>query len=141
VVPREKATSGGLLMDTGSNGQVARRGKYVTFSATWFVIVGALSIIAGLAALLNEDYFKNAEAIYGSLQTWGVVWLIEGAINLVVGGLIFKGSGGAKTLGVFIACAGLVVWFFCVGIVPVWAIVHLVAYAMVVYGLVVHGDD
>lgn len=124
-----------------AKGPAVKSAKYVKFSAVWFMLVGVLSVVAGIVAIANRDYFQDAQELYGSLGTWGVVWLVEGAVNVAVGWLIYRGSKGAATFGVFLACIGLVVWFFCVGLMPVWAIVHMVAYAFVVWGLVVHGGD
>jgi hypothetical protein len=123
-----------------ANSPTAVQGKYVRFAAVWFMLVGVLSVLAGIAAISDREYFEGAQSISGSLETWGVIWLIEGVVSVIVGWLILKGSGGAKFFGVFLACAGLIVWFFCVGIMPIWAIVHMVAYAFVIWGLVVHGD-
>jgi hypothetical protein len=114
--------------------------KYATFAGIWFFIVGGFDIISGIAALARKEYFANGTYLYHNLQAWGWVWIIIGALGMLVGWQILNARQWARFAGIILASIGLLVWFFALGISPFWAIVNLVVYGLIVYGLTVYGD-
>ena len=98
-----------------------RKGS-VTFAAIVILTVGALNAIWGIAALANKEYFHEASLLFESLQTWGWVYLIIGALQVFVAGLIFTERPWGYALGMFGAFLGILVNFLSVGAYPVWSV-------------------
>jgi len=121
--------------------EAQRKGaNYAMFAGIWFFIVGGFDIISGIAALARKEYFHNGTYLYNNLQAWGWIWIIIGAVGMLVGWLILSGSRAGRFGGIVMASIGMLVWFFALGISPFWAIVNLVVYGLIIYGLTVYGD-
>ena len=114
--------------------------NYAMFAGIWFFIVGGFNIISGIGALARKEYFADASYLYENLQAWGWIWIIVGAVGMLVGWLVLSGSRAGRLGGIVMASVGMIVWFFSLGIYPFWAIVNLVVYGLIIYGLTVYGD-
>src|SRR4051812_23182505 len=83
-----------------------QRGQnWAAFVAVLFLVLGCFNLIDGVAALVQDDYFKIDELLFGDLAMWGVIYLVLGAVQLVTGFLVWRGSLAGVFLG--IALAGL----------------------------------
>ena len=111
------------------------------FAGTFFFITGIFGVISGLSALFRKEYFDEGGLIYENLRAWGWTWLILGAVVLIVGWLIISGSPAGRTAGIVIAGLGMVIWFASIGAYPWWAIVNLVVYGLIIYGLTAYSDE
>lgn len=118
-----------------------RGAGWALFAGVFFFITGVFDIISGISALARKEYFDEAGLIYENLQAWGWTWLILGAVVLIVGWLIISGSAGGRIAGIFIAALGMVVWFASIGAYPWWAIINIVIYGLIIYGLTAYSDE
>jgi hypothetical protein len=100
------------------------RSGWVTFSWIVLVVAGAADVLYAVAALGRKEYFPEGGLIYESLQSHGWVWLIIGAIELII-----------------LASCAAVVWFFYLLYVPLAGIAMITLALLVLYGLVAHGED
>jgi hypothetical protein len=66
---------------------------WIAFAGVMFLIVGTFNVIAGVAALADDDYFKANELLFGDLSFWGLSWITLGASQILTSYLIFKRSG------------------------------------------------
>ena len=117
-----------------------RKGS-VTFAALVILTVGALNAIWGIAALANKEYFHEASLLFESLQTWGWVYLIIGALQVFVAGLIFTERPWGFALGMFGAFLGILVNFLSVGAYPVWSVLLIALDFFVLFTLATNLDD
>jgi hypothetical protein len=117
------------------------RSGWVTFSWIVLVVAGAADVLYAVAALGRKEYFPEGGLIYESLQSHGWVWLIIGAIELVVGIAIAYRQPWARTVGIILASCAAVVWFFYLLYVPLAGIAMITLALLVLYGLVAHGED
>ena len=74
---------------------------WVTFAGTLFLLVGTFNIINGVALLVDDNYFRSDELLFGDLSTWGWLLLIGGAGQIVIGFGILADSVLAQVVGVF----------------------------------------
>jgi hypothetical protein len=98
-----------------------RRGAgWVAFAGVMFLIVGTFNVIAGVAALADDDYFKGNELLFGDLSFWGWSWITLGASQILTSYLIFQRSGSGLFLGAFLAGLNAIDHLVAVGAYPIW---------------------
>ena len=87
----------------GSPGSAAW-GTWVAFAAVMLMLIGVFSVIAGLAAAFEDDYFVRApfegKAFVVSTQLLGFIWIFLGVIKVLTGYALIQGRGWARGLGI-----------------------------------------
>lgn len=114
---------------------------WLAFSAMVLIIGGAFAIIDGLVAVYRSSFFtSNAVYVFSDLRTWG--WIIFGlGIAAVVSGFaVFTGSEWARWLGVGVAGLAMLGQMLFAQAYPLWSLMLMAVYGVVIYGLVAHGD-
>lgn len=116
---------------------------FTAFAATMMILGGAWWIMAGIAALLEDNFYVVTEdyVFEFDVTTWGWIHLILGIVVLISGFALFSGSGWAKGVGVACAALSALVAFAWIPHYPVWGIIFLVLAVGVIWALVVHGDE
>ena len=107
------------------------------------VVVGFFQAVAGLVALLNDEFFiVGAEWTFKfDITTWGWIHLILGVVLLASGFGIFTGNVAARTVGVLVAGLSAVVNFLWLPWYPVWAIIVIALDIAIIWALTAHGRD
>jgi hypothetical protein len=121
--------------------RTAHRGRsgWLTFAAVMFIAAAAVNMLYGISALVNDDYFRVDELLFGDLSLWGVVYLCIGATQLAAGIMVLRRSVAGALLGIGLALISGLVALFSIGAYPVWSIVVLVIDGAIIYALTVHG--
>jgi hypothetical protein len=119
----------------------AREGTgWAAFAGMMVLVVGTFNLIWGFVALVQDDYFVADELLMGSLNAWGGIHIVIGAIQILVAVLIFSGSGAGAVLGIMFAFFSAIGALLAIGAYPIWSIVILVLDGLVIYALTVYGD-
>lgn len=105
------------------------------FAAVVIVVAGSLNVIWGLAALSDKEYFRESELLFSALQTWGWIYIVVGAIQLAIAGLIFKGHPLGAGLGMLGAFFAILVNFVSIGAYPVWSCILITINFIVLFQL------
>jgi len=113
------------------------------FAGVILVMVGCFQAIAGLVAIVNDEFYViGHEWIFKfDATTWGWIHLILGIILLASGAGIFSGNVLARTVGVLVALGSAVVSFAWMPWYPVWAILIVALDIAVIWALTAHGRD
>lgn len=128
-----------LEPDTYSEGAVA-----VTASAgVLMVLIGTMHAIQGLVALVNDDFYViGQEYVFEfDVTTWGWIHLIGGAIVLLAGIALFRGSVWARTLAVVMASISILLNFVWLPYYPLWSLVVIGFDLFVIWAVTAHGRD
>jgi hypothetical protein len=72
---------------------------------------------------------------------WGTVAIIVGVAQVIGGLLIFARRMGGLILGIVLAMCGMLLNFVTVGAYPVWSCIGIVANALVLWAVTVHGEQ
>ena len=106
-------------------------------------LLGGWWIIAGLVAIVNDDFFVvTQEWIFEfSTTSWGWTHLILGIVVLFAGLGVFSGAVWARTVGVILAAISALVSFAWLPYSPVWAILIVTLSVFTIWALTVHGRD
>jgi hypothetical protein len=116
-----------------------RRSGWLTFAAVMFIAAAAVNMLYGISALVNDDYFRVDELLFGDLSLWGVLYLCIGATQLLAAILVLRRSVSGALLGIGLALISGMIALFSIGAYPFWSVVVLAIDGLIIYALTVHG--
>ena len=113
------------------------------FAGIMMFMLGGWWVIAGLVAILNDDFYVvSQEWIFKlSTTTWGWTHLVLGIVVLLAGLGLFSGAVWARTVGVILAAVSGLVACAWLPYYPVWAILFVTVSVATIWALTVHGRD
>lgn len=120
---------------------------WVYFAGILLILRGISEAFLGITALVNKHYLfvtgsnSNLVVSTANINAWGWVELAVGLLVLAVGFSVLHGSTWARIVAVFMAGGAFLVNLAFLGVFPVWAILAMIVDALVIYALVVHGDE
>jgi hypothetical protein len=121
-------------------GTGARNG-WITFAGTYLVLAGVLTLIWGIAALSKKSYFAEEGLLWSKLSVWGTVAILVGVAQILGGGLIYLRRMGGLIIGLVLAMCGILLNFITIGAYPIWSCIGIVANALVLWAVTVHGEQ
>jgi len=113
------------------------------YAAVWMWILGFFHGIAGLAAILeNEFYVATPNYIFQfDVTTWGWIHLILGVVVFMGAFAVMRGAVWGRTVGVIIAILSILISFAWLPYYPIWGLLMIAANAFVIWALTAHGRD
>ncbi len=113
------------------------------FAAVTMMIVGALDVLQGLAAIIKGDaYVVGAEYVYKfDVSAWGWINLLLGLVILLAGFALLGGALWARIVGIFIAVLVIISNFMWLPYYPLWSIIIIAVSVLVIWALTAHGRD
>jgi hypothetical protein len=106
-----------------------------------FIAVGGFTLIDGIVALVNDDYFAADELLFGDLSGWGVWWLIVGSVQTLTGVFILLRKFLSALVGIAIAGINMFSQILWLGVYPGWAIIAIAVDALIIWSLTAHYDE
>jgi hypothetical protein len=109
----------------------------VAFAATLTAMIGSFSIVAGLAAILDDDYMVNNRryAFHLSVPAWGWIHLVLGIALVVVGIGLFMNKRWAGWVAIVFSGLTALDYFFFIPYQPVWSIVVIALCVWVIWAV------
>lgn len=116
---------------------------WVAFAAVLMVMLGILQMAVGIAAIAKDDFWIAGDAgmLVLSVQQWGWVQLIVGALITIAGFSAFAGRFFGRLVGVVLAMMIAISNLTYVQLTPIWSLIVIFLSVMVMYALLVHGDE
>lgn len=116
---------------------------WVFFAGFMMIVMGVMQMIAGLTALLNDEWLLATQnnLLLLDFTTWGWFHLVLGLLVMLAGFSVLHGSIWARTVGVILAAVGLVANLAYVNAYPIWSLVIVALDAIIIYSLIVHGGE
>lgn len=113
---------------------------WLAFAGVLLLLVGALNVIEGIAAIGNARFFvHDAKYVFGSLNTWGWVAICIGAVQVAAGaGVLFRNQL-ARWTGIVVLSIGGVAQLLMMPAYPFWSLASFAGAIAAVYGLVAYG--
>jgi hypothetical protein len=114
---------------------------WIVFSGVMLTVAGFLNLVDGLWALDLSDSPAISDDVEemlwyaNSLETWGWIYTIAGAVLVLVGIGVLTRWGWARWVGLGAAALSMVLNMMWVFVYPIPALIHVVVAGMVVYGL------
>lgn len=116
---------------------------WVGFAAFMMMLVGFMGIFEGLTAILKDNFYlvTNNYLINVDVTTWGWVHLILSLIIVLAAFAVLSGKVWGRAIGVLLALISAVVNMAWIPYYPWWSILIVTVNVVVIYALVVHGDE
>ena len=113
------------------------------FAAVMLITVGCFQVIAGIAAIAEDDIYTQTPNYILELDvtTWGWAHLLLGAILILSGLGIMTGNVLARSVGVLVAAVSMVANFAFIPWYPLWSIAVIAVDVAVIWALTAHGRD
>ena len=109
----------------------------VTFAASMLGLVGIFQIIAGLAAIFEDEFFVVARNYSFDIDTsaWGWIHLIIGILLLITCAGLIGGKLWAGMTAIFFAMLSAIANFFFIPYYPFWAILVIALDVWIIWSL------
>jgi hypothetical protein len=109
----------------------------ITFAAVMLMLIGFFQLIAGLSAIIDDEFFVVTRNYTFDLDTsaWGWVHLLLGLLLVFTAWGLFIGAGWAVVVGIFLAGLSALANFFFIPYYPFWAILVIALDVWVIWSL------
>ncbi len=116
---------------------------WIFFAATMMMLIGTFQAIAGLIAIVNDQFYVATREYVFRFDTteWGWIHLVWGVLIAVAGGFVLTGSVLARTVGVVMAVVSAILGFAWLPYSPVWGVTIIAIAVSVIWALTAHGRD
>ena len=117
---------------------------WIWFAGVVLVLVGTINAIEGLAAIVEDDVFVTTGQgglLVFDLTTWGWVHLLLGALQILAGLALFSGATWARVTAIVLVMLSVIGHIAWLNAQPVWSVIVIVLDLLVLWALVVHGDE
>ncbi|MCX4672263.1 hypothetical protein OG453_37315 [Streptomyces sp. NBC_01381] len=105
------------------------------------LLVGAYHAIAGLVAIIDDDFYVVTRNYTYEFDTsaWGWIHLLSGVVVLAAAFGVFAARAWARVIGMILAGASAVESFFFIPYYPVWSVTIIALDVIVIWALAVYG--
>ena len=119
----------------GPSGGGGRSG--VTFAACVLTLVGTFQLVAGLTAVIDDEFYVVVrDYAFGlDVTAWGWIHIVNGAVLLVFGVGLFARRRWAGAGAIALAMLSGLVNFMAIPYYPVWSIVVIALSVWVIWSL------
>jgi hypothetical protein len=116
---------------------------FTAFAGAIMLMVGIFQAFAGLAAILNDEFFVRRQNYTYDIDItgWGWIHLIIGIVVAAAGFGVFSGATWARAVGITLALLSAIANFFFIPIYPVWAILIIALDVVVIWALATYTED
>jgi hypothetical protein len=114
---------------------------WIAFAAAMIIVVGAMNVINGLAAIFEDEIFIGSGAFVLDVTGWGWIHLIVGLILVGTGVALIRGALWAAITASVLVVLNMISQMFLLPASPIWSLVIIILDAFVLYALTVHGDE
>jgi hypothetical protein len=124
----------------GAEAPIEERGMgWVGFAGVMIGLIGVLNVIYGIAAISDSKvYVRDAQFVFGQLNTWGWILLIVGVVQLFAAFAIFARSAFGRWIGILSAAANMIVQLLLLPAFPLLSLAIFAIDVLVIYGLVAY---
>jgi hypothetical protein len=109
----------------------------ISFAAVLFFMIGIFQAIAGLVAIIDDQFYVVAPNYTFELDTsaWGWIHLLIGILLIAMGWGLFSGAAWAGVGAIVVAVVSAVANFFFIPYYPFWSIVQIGLAVWVIWAL------
>jgi hypothetical protein len=110
------------------------------FAAIIMIMGGVFQAIAGLVALLEDEFFVATPnyTFAFDVTTWGWIHLVVGVVVALAGFAVMSGRTWARVVGITLAVLSALTNFAFIPYYPVWALLIIALDVFVIWALAVY---
>ncbi|WP_433271088.1 DUF7144 family membrane protein [Actinosynnema sp. CS-041913] len=116
---------------------------WIGFAAIMMIVIGSFNVIEGMVALFDNEYYVVGpdNVLVLDLTGWGWAHLVVGVLVALSGAGLLTGAAWARVVAVVFASLNAVLQLGFVSVQPVWSTIVIALCVVVVWAVVVHGDE
>ena len=118
---------------------------WVAFAGVMLMLIGVFSVIAGLAAAFEDDYFIkgpfDGEVLVVGTQVLGFFWIVLGVLKVLTGFALIQGREWARIVTVILCFFNAIVDLAALGAQPFLSIVFIALNVTVIYAVTVKWEQ
>jgi hypothetical protein len=116
---------------------------WIWFGVAIMAMVGIFNVIAGLVAILDDNFLVGAAGKIFVFDTtaWGWTTLAIGVLVLCAAVAVLRGAVWGRAVAVVMATLNAVAQLSLMRAYPVWALLVIMLDVFVIYALIVHGGE
>lgn len=116
---------------------------WIAFAAIMMFIVGGFNIIDGLAAIFKDEIFVTTSKgiLVFDVTAWGWIHLVLGVLQILVAWFLLRGALWARMTAVALLALNAIEQLAFLGAYPFWAAIIITIDVVVIWAIVVHGDE
>jgi hypothetical protein len=120
-----------------------RQSGWLAFAGTLALVVGTFNVIDGLVALFRDEYYLvgDNQILVFDFTAWGWIWLVLGALQILVGFGIYAGRIWARAVGVGFAVLAAIGHLAFLQAFPVWSVLTIALCVLLIYALTTPSSD
>lgn len=117
--------------------------SWIWFAAMMMIMMGTFTAIFGLVALFDDTYYAVGPQglLVFDLTQWGWIHLTVGVLAVFAGIALFGGAMWARVVAVGLAMINAIAQLAFMSAYPGWAVIVIVLDVLVIWALIVHGDE
>ncbi len=128
-------------IEYGSGPELPRASSWavsgIVFAASMLFLIGSFQILAGLAAIINDEFFVKTQhyAFNLDVTAWGWIHLILGVLLVVTGSALFANKTWAGVTAIGLAMLSAIANFFFIPHYPWWSLLIIALDVWVLWAL------
>ena len=109
----------------------------ITFAVVMMAMIGLFQLIAGLVAIIDDDFYLRTENYTFNIDTsaWGWIHLLIGILLLLAGYGLYTGATWGAAVAIVMAVLAAVENFFFIPYYPFWSILMIALDCWVIWAL------
>src|SRR5688572_19390329 len=113
---------------------------FAMFAGVLMIIAGLWGVLAGIAAILNDDVFVTTpQYVYSfDITGWGWIHLILGVLVAVAGVGVVQGATWGVVFGIALASLSALANFAFIPYYPIWSIMIIALDVVIIWALVTY---
>lgn len=113
----------------------------VTFAGVMLLLAGGFNLLDGIVALVDDDYYRVEQLLFGNLTAWGVWWVCVGLMLAGTGIAVLRRSVWGVVFGVTLAGLNAITQMAFLAVYPGWSIAAMVVDGLIIMALTTHVGD
>lgn len=113
------------------------------FAGFMMMVLGGMQAISGLVAIFKQSFYVvgQNQLLLLNYKQWGWVALVLGLVIFFAGLELFRGAMWARVVAIILAALSFLANMTFLPAYPVWSVAIMVVDVLVIYALLVHGNE
>ena len=109
----------------------------VTFAGVMMILIGTFQAIAGLVAIIDDNFYVVGQNYTFDIDTtaWGWIHLLLGILVFLAGIYLFRGATWAAATAIVLAVISAIANFFFIPYYPFWSLLMIAMAIWVIWSL------